>query len=120
MNSTKTNKKILLITAFFICCFLFLGGFAGTAKGICEDSDGGMNYYEKGLTGISGFPPYVDRCYIRLTEDENNYFASNQGPFVGEWYCDDSGNPQIENGYECAGGCVDGACVEVEDNGQWQ
>ena len=60
----------------------------------CIDSDGGKDYYTKGLVNI-GNVNYCDLCS-----------GSN---WLIERYCDDRKLGQVM--YKCSGGCKDGACI---------
>ena len=81
-------------------------------KPICTDSDGGEIYYDKGE--------------IKLTRDdgetfEYNDFCIDEGK-LNEYSCSlavvNSGNClegcNLDVQYRCAGGCEDGACVQVQ------
>ena len=73
----------------------------------CTDSDGGKNYYEKGLTkGIFYNTDSYTKNYDYCIQPDRNVLVEN--------YC--------ENGYlrddlrvPCLNGCVDGACLEEVD-----
>lgn len=76
--------------------------------GTCSDSDGGIEYFEKGITTI-GSETKTDYCYGKG--------ASSAG--VIEFYCDDNEIKSVE--YDCPyidlethDACEDGACVEEQ------
>ena len=85
----------------------------------CEDSDGGIDYYVRGILEISCTPG--DPCQLNLCESVpapgdpvptclppsdwcSDEFVLNEG------YCED-GNILFE-GYDCPEGCEDGVCLE--------
>lgn len=78
----------------------------------CVDSDGGMNFYEKGtLSGtINGvYQEHIDTCYTELGGE-----ISMKGAYVKEWYC--SGEDSIgSTGLTCPNGCFDGACIQESE-----
>ena len=97
---------------------------------LCNDSDGGKDYYQKGYTNRGTSPPYVDSCYCPIGGDPNNLYACSEGPYLGEWFCNEADYPEmdgrVETGkIECTYICQDGACVNVtpdlctdSDNGE--
>jgi hypothetical protein len=72
----------------------------------CGDTDGGVNYEVRGTVTIytvDPFPPssiHVDYC-------------RNDGITLHEFYCLGSELGEVE--VRCAGGCVDGRCIPVDD-----
>ncbi|MEM5812461.1 MAG: hypothetical protein QW286_01965, partial [Candidatus Aenigmatarchaeota archaeon] len=73
---------------------------------ICNDSDGGKDYYVKGTTyGVlyttasleNYYKTYTDNCSPE-TGSLIEYYCSNNGYVFNEWY-------------KCPNGCVDGACA---------
>lgn len=83
----------------------------------CTDSDGGKNYYVKGITQdyFVGDPDYVggkytDYCYEypEKTNEEHRFS-------IVEYWCEDTGDGQgpsvYVGGYYCTNGCKDGACI---------
>jgi len=73
-------------------------------EGDCEDSDGGMNYYEKGEV-ISELNIYIyeDFCNDETSLEEN--------------YCSDTGRI-ASKAVECPFGCKDGACVKKDESSE--
>lgn len=66
----------------------------------CGDSDGGLNYYEKGTATDKNGESYTDFC--------------GQGG-VYEYYCDPSNSGYVTTKwFECPNRCEDGACVRAE------
>ncbi len=66
----------------------------------CSDSDGGLNYATRGVTGASG-NSYTDYC---PTNDVPNTLV--------EYTCDSPYRPEMtSNHYVCPNGCQDGACL---------
>jgi hypothetical protein len=84
-----------------------------TQKGciVCTDSDGGINYYEKG-TVTKGSISKTDECgYCTGACIRGQECPPVQCGAVKEYYC--SGNDIAEtNYYVCPQGCVDGACLK--------
>jgi|GEM_PF-2182646 len=80
-------------------------------EGRCYDSDGGKNYYVKGV--VEGKDKYgneiriEDACSNSLTRLDDVY----EGRYLFEAYCVDGGIGERE-AYECPNGCRDGACVK--------
>ena len=60
----------------------------------CTDSDGGLNYYVKGVLSVG------DNTYSDVCADSN---------FVKEYFCDNP--PSYYDNYYCPNGCLNGACV---------
>ena len=69
----------------------------------CYDSDGGKNYYQKGVCEDSSGQRLSDHC-------------NNDGTLT-EKYCTDSGTISATT-YECPHGCVDGACIKEKCAGE--
>jgi hypothetical protein len=72
-------------------------GFEVSEDYTCIDSDGGLNYYEKGNVSIGGTTHHVDFCHSNGRIDE--------GQCIGEV----AGSVE----YSCPNGCEDGACVDT-------
>ncbi|MEK6818483.1 MAG: hypothetical protein AABY10_00960, partial [Nanoarchaeota archaeon] len=67
----------------------------------CTDSDGGVNYEEKGTANS-----LTDVCY-------NDLLNRTMDKKLMEYYCNYDRNPSGEATrtiYECSAGCLDGAC----------
>jgi parallel beta-helix repeat protein len=89
---------------------------------VCEDSDGGRSYFERGLTSSSFLAPGTtdiweeDRCDASFESDELQ---------LREYYCDEAGLPTKENvscSFELDGApqsseCVDGVCPCDDSDG---
>jgi hypothetical protein len=69
--------------------------YADSECGYCWDSDGGINYYEKGSVNSTINGTLVDVC--------------NTGVRLIERYCD--GNAAESDFFDCPNGCFDGACL---------
>ena len=67
-------------------------------KGICTDSDGGINYYVKGTT-----TGYWEGSWQSVTD-----FCYNAS-VVEEYFCD--GINVVKTGHMCPNGCKNGACI---------
>ena len=74
-------------------------------KGICIDSDGGINYDEKGTT------KFCDGDGVCRAEED--YCSARR---INEWYCED-GKLAIEKFYTCPETCYQGACGEIKKYG---
>jgi hypothetical protein len=68
----------------------------------CIDSDGGKNYHEKG-TATAGSTSLSDHC---------------SGNILTEKYCSDDEIKWLT--YECPNGCLSGACLESEEDEEWE
>lgn len=75
---------------------------SSTPSATCTDSDGGINYYEKGMTSGN----HQDSCF-----KDKNWAAGVNYDVNGlyEKYCD--GQTRVVE-YSCPYGCSDGACLE--------
>lgn len=73
-------------------------------KDICEDTDGGKDYFVKGIVFI----------YPEGTSKESGASISDgcNGNFLTERYCNPDGSFGFET-YTCAKGCEDGVCLEI-------
>lgn len=65
----------------------------------CTDSDGGLDYYVKGIVTDSINGIYTDECYTLATGEVG----------IIEKYCENAS--ENEHFYECPYGCEDGACI---------
>jgi hypothetical protein len=70
----------------------------------CVDSDGGLNYYVKGIVENSVNNSAMDIC-VSPTADYNLF----------EFKCESEGRVSGSYPYNCPNGCEDGACVPSED-----
>lgn len=89
----------------------------------CTDSDGGKNYYMKGLgTGIDPIGnkvSFYDTCFLReegSTAGDSVSECSGKNCVLEEKFCDVGKNGLILNNedYNCPNGCKDGACIQEE------
>jgi len=90
----------LFIIGSSVYAFIDFSELLGRITGMvtyCTDSDGGLNYYTKGVTKLSWYSR-EDRC-------------TSDGKKVIEYYC--SGNALIGKMYTCPNGCKDGACISI-------
>lgn len=71
----------------------------------CTDSDGGIEYYTKGIVYTEG-PTTLGG----LTTGTYNDLCWNNGPVLHEWYCG-TDKTAYKKEYTCPNGCKDGACV---------
>jgi hypothetical protein len=76
-------------------------------EAVCTDSDGGDNYYVKGVISMYGSPVQEDECVSSLG-------------ILNEFVCGQDGTPMaIPGGYQCPSGvCENGACVEGSKVGE--
>jgi hypothetical protein len=80
------------------------------SEGECKDSDGGKDYYTKGVCSGNDYPKGVwDRCDSTPGSEayvEDYYcYTEPEGPNEGYTHC-------ITHSYLCPDGCEDGACVQ--------
>ncbi|MBN2518472.1 MAG: hypothetical protein JXB14_06490 [Candidatus Altiarchaeota archaeon] len=86
---------------------------------MCADTDGGINYYVAGRTGMTPTGPYYDQDYCQLGGNPSKpwrgfYADSCSGPdcYLIEMYCDKGSN--AFSPYNCPGGCELGKCKGTE------
>jgi len=93
---------VLAIALIFSSRLTGLGILKGGDLGICKDTDGGINYFEKGITTYQNrATEYVDYCYTK----------SAKWIWLNEYYCGETGRLTSKN-YLCPNGCQDGACLK--------
>ncbi len=90
-NHFKMKQKIFSISLLLLLAFV---GFVSAET--CSDTDGGLDYYTKGI--------------ITVGDDVAEDVCSESG-FVKEYSCSLPENDYYDN-YYCENGCEDGACVE--------
>jgi hypothetical protein len=73
----------------------------GTGTVGCTDSDGGKNYYTKGIASNATIS-IIDGCVAQ-------YFSEPH--YLSESYCDPDGNVKHELS-TCPSGCIKGACID--------
>ncbi len=105
LNCTKSDgKKIVNYTTVSVN--------SGDNSVGCTDSDGGKNYYMKGIG--QGIIVLANGAEV-LSEPQTDScrpIAANVSTSVNEYYCDEKYlKSEIVN---CPNGCLDGACVEEE------
>ena len=88
----------LVINYLYSCPSGCSDGACVNATSPCIDTDGGQNYYVKGITS-KGNLNYSDYC--------------GAGSNLYENYCDSSGNIQTNSLYVCPNGCSNGACINA-------
>ena len=109
-NKIKTGEEVLI---YFNTKYGWTrnGWFKSLCLTDCTDSDGGLDYYEKGEIFtlydnnsdgyiIEGEGHAFDRCYVNNTK-------------LIEYYCEDDYG--ISVGIDCLEGCEDGACIGEEN-----
>ncbi|MFH1191947.1 MAG: CARDB domain-containing protein [bacterium] len=103
----KFKKNYVLAAAVFVCLF----GLFKTSPAKCgvaiTDTDGGVNYFQKGQTYTG--------AYFRDTTDAYTD-ACTTGNYLMEYYVAD--NEIKYDSYECPNGCKDDACVLEPKRGQ--
>ena len=84
----------------------------------CTDSDGGKSYYVKGIVDghqLGTSPPIIcDKSYCGPRTDSLNYSTYYDYCIdnnVAEAFCNPDGSINVDSGYICPNGCIDGACV---------
>ena len=71
----------------------------------CSDTDGGLNYYEKGSTMWGSDISSIDSCEADGITLREEGCVINPGPNQGT---------MLTNFYKCPNGCKDGACIRGE------
>ncbi|GEM_PF-4300281 len=88
-------------------------GYGGNEPVKCKDSDGGLNYNEKGtLTNPDG-EIYEDFCSLGSVGSAGAGVKKDSSDYVYEYYCMDEKKAGTVIG-KCMGGCVDGKCAGKE------
>ena len=81
----------------------------------CTDSDGGKNYYVKGIADarVNGEGSFAEDHCVLKEGTSGNIVDSCQGSdcYLEEGYCADSA-PMYESWVPCTSGCKDGACMK--------
>ncbi|MBU4069730.1 MAG: hypothetical protein KJ646_02000 [Nanoarchaeota archaeon] len=80
---------------------IFLLGISFVSAETCEDSDGGINIYKRGI--IEGISLWNENFHSEVDVCQNNLF-------IDEYYCGDDGLIRVQR-IECLSGCQDGACI---------
>jgi len=82
---------------------------------VCTDSDGGKDYYAKGIVDGKADEGYAEKSGVETRKFVDLCSGAADIPeFYGlliEGYCDENGFVQEEE-YYCPNGCEDGACIE--------
>ncbi len=89
-------KKVIL--AVFI--IFILSSFVLAQE--CQDTDGGIDYYEKGV------------AFIYESDKENTEDYCTNEHQLREYYCKESSTGVASDHYTCPEGCLDGACLGEE------
>ena len=84
----------------------FVASYCGNVT--CTDSDGGLNYYVKGIVSKEGVGE--DKCKAQCGSTPSGLCDSSTS--LLEYYCDNNGNANSLF-YACPNGCEDGACVNA-------
>jgi len=107
--------KFATCTAKLICeCVNQLPSITPTPTenmGTCIDSDGGLNYYVKGVVTHNGVEIPTDWCKNATTGIDNT-IPVLAGRYLNEGICPDAYTFSTVN-YECPNGCYDGACLST-------
>ncbi len=74
----------------------------------CTDSDGGENYYMKGITNASN-EVIIDRCCLSMGEGGAD--CREQGTVLIEGFCLTNDYAE-DHMYNCPNGCSDGVCIQ--------
>ncbi len=80
-------------------------------RGTCTDSDGGLNYYVKGVVTHNGVEIPTDWCKTATTGIANT-IPVLAGRYLNEGICPDAYTFSTVN-YECPNDCYDGACLST-------
>lgn len=103
------KKEFVFLSIFLLGVLIlpFVFSFAEPAlpstSSNCTDSDGGENYYLKGVRSFDG-NSHEDFCVASDLTESNP--VAEEGPYVYEYFCGG------EKMYECPLGCQDGACID--------
>ena len=104
-NSTERRNIIviwiIIIIALLLLAFVafsFTGNYLTNAPRSCSDSDGGRDFYVKGVATNEKGQKFTDYCFSR-----NN---------LKEYYC--QGNNVISKKHYCEGNCIEGICEKLE------
>jgi hypothetical protein len=98
-------KKIMMV---LVIVFVLMVTVA--AEETCTDSDGGINYAEKGTTSTCPSPNNPNSNMTLCIEFTDQCINANISNVLLEGYCS---NDQVVTGdYECQNGCNNGACIE--------
>jgi hypothetical protein len=82
-----------------------------TPEATCTDSDGGLNYFEKGTTTKDKGTIYYSK-HSRQSLKPKTDFCIGHSKFLVEYTCSTSHNTNIKTKYyRCPNGCKDGACI---------
>jgi|GEM_PF-5859788 len=83
----------------------------------CADTDGGMNYYERGVV-ISDEEAFFDSCIgcDEVCSEDDPTDCKTVCNSVLEYYCED--NRVMREAYLCRFGCINGACIKKECVGE--
>ena len=102
-------KKELVFVSLFLFLILGVG-----AENVCTDSDGGDDYYNKGIVVESGIQN-IDTC--RIINSDTDYLdgdsCSGDNCYVLEHICLGDYDFQASI-FRCTNGCQDGACIPEE------
>jgi len=105
IRRVKDFFLILSMKWFVILTIVLIAGCTQTttpANQICEDSDGGVNYYVQGF--VNPCPCYEEPCPACGVWIET---CLNESTLI-EYSCENLGGEQ----YTCPNGCKDGACLK--------
>lgn len=116
-GSETCNAPIVMSGYNYDCRYLFLdhqglckdgacvpSPYIVPANATCKDSDGGRNYYSKGIVTS---PNYYGTSDTVTKEDS----CEDNGIYLKENWCMEDGIGVTGNQVECPKGCKDGACI---------
>lgn len=80
-------------------------------KTACTDTDGGLDYYNKGI--VKGFPARLEDGSSYSKMEDFCLVAGGSFKYINEYYCDKGAGGDLiyTTTYECPSICNDGACV---------
>lgn len=109
-NGLRTIKKDSAGTTTYIYDMNGNNVYEETIGG-CTDSDGGEDYFVKGIAKMSDrTAPITEKDYDYCFDDYAGQFLE-EGKYLWESYCDLENGDVDREQYECPNGCKDGACI---------
>ena len=105
--STRLNNSILLNVS--TQSNITTQSNASVFQNVCTDSDGGKDYYAKGIVSVDSQIVHEDSCW---SPNAGDIIA---GPYVIEYFCSNGEIKKDDVAYYCPNGCSNGACLTGKD-----
>lgn len=104
------KRVMYILTVLLIFIFIAYLVSAQFTQELCSDSDGGLNYYERGSAVPKGGGDITyDYC--------NNINSQKESNTLVEFYCESDNSIELSlEEYNCPKGCLNGACIEVKES----